>query len=276
MAERIGAGFAYVAYGFNDTDGYFLGGTTTAPTAGDQTGSPLTRLTGGRVMPVSIPEPELVPADGDDQTYVQFQFDPADLPSGILETVQRNDAFEADAQGTAVDVDGNIRIGALDPRDRATQSICFYLMRQARTTAGAVKRQHLYLDSTVVKPLYNTVEQRTFNSYQYSLAVSRSARVAWTTVNDSEHGTTGMSLTPIESDYPLMIQRWTGDAAETVFNLHRQLQTGGSSIVYVNDVKQSGGGVDYTLTGTTLTFTVAPASAARIVAVWEYPEADIS
>jgi hypothetical protein len=274
MAETIGAGFNLCYYGFNDADGYFLGGSLTAPTAGDQDGSPLTRLTGGRTIPVGIPEPTIVPADGDDQTYVSFQFDPADLPSGVLETVQRNDNFEANIQGTVVDVDGNIRVGVLDPRDRADQAVCWLFMSVAKTTAGAVIKEHLYVDSTTCKPLYKDITQREFSPYRYSINVSRSARLAWTTVNDSEHGTTAASLAPIRSNYPVMVCRWTGDNAETVFNLNKSFVAGTTAKVYVNDVKQAVT-TNYNIAGTALTFLVAPADNARIVAVWEYPAAEI-
>jgi hypothetical protein len=280
MSERIGAGFNLLYYGFFDTDGNFLGGATTAPAAGNQTGSPLTRLRGARTIPVSIPEPEVVVASGDDQPLVSFEFDAEALANGVLETAQRNDLFESYVQGTNVNTPGavgNMRVGALDPADRADVRVCLLLMRRSKSWTpgeqGSVKKQHLFLPSCNIKPLGNAYEQRTFNGYGYAINLSRADNI-WTSVNDTEHGTTALSVAVIEADYPVMLQRWTGNNAQTVFNMIQDLQAGGDHAVWVNKVKQANV-TNYAIAGGVLTFVAAPADAAVITAMWEFPEADI-
>jgi len=279
MADRIGAGFNIMLRGFFDSSGNFLGGTTTAPTAGVVAGSPMLRLQGGRTLPVQALEPDVVPADGDDQTLVTFEFDPAGLPNGVFEMAVRDDVFEALVQGTKVWESGNIRVGVYEPGDRASEPTAFLLTRRAKSwTAGerGVKKfQHLFIPQSSVKPLGNTYEQRTFNGYGYAINLSKADRLAWTTVNNTEHGTTTGAMFPIESDNPLMIQRWTGDNVTVAYTMTKTLATGGTQVVFVNDVQQANPG-NWTSAGTTLTFGVAPAAAARIVSVYEYPEADIT
>jgi hypothetical protein len=238
------------------------------------------RLRGARTIPVNIPEPEVVVASGDDQPMVSFEFDPDALANGMLEVAQRNDVFESVVQGTKVNTPGatgTMRIGALDPADRADVRVCLLLMRRSKSWTpgeqGSIKKQHLFLPACNIKPLGNAYEQRVFNGYGYAVNLSRSDNL-WTTVNDTEHGTTSMSIAPIEADYPVMIQRWTGDASQLAFTLALAFQTGGDHHVYVNKVKQTVT-TNYTIAGTALTFVAAPASNAVITAVWEFPEANI-
>jgi len=277
MSERIGAGFNLLHYMFFDTSGNFLGGSTTAPAAGLATGAPALRLVGARTLPVSIPEPDVVIASGDDQPLTSFEFDSEALPNGVMEVAQRNDVFERDVQGTKVvtsGATGEIRMGVYDPADRADVRVGLLLQRRAKDWAsgnrGSVKKQSLFAPACTVKPLGNAYEQRTFNGYGYAINLSR-ADNAWTSINDTEHGTTALSLIPIESAYNLMVCRWTGNAALQVFTLPIAFQTGGDSYVWVNKVQQTVT-TDYTIAGTALTFVGTPASAAVITAVWEVPE----
>jgi len=280
MSERIGAGYRILFYGVIDADGYFLGGSTTAPDAGDTDGSPLLRLEGARTLPVGIPEPEIVIVSGDDEPMVSFNFDAEDLPSGVFEQAQRDDLFEALVQGTLVDAQENIRIGVLDPADRADVGMCMLLSRRAKRwesgSRGVSVYQHLYLPAVSIKPLGNDYTQRQFNAYLYSMNLSRSDRAGWTSINDTEHGTTAASILPIESFYPLMLQHWVGDNVETTFTLIRDRETDGSMRVYVDDVQQAETGI-WTCADESdqLVFGAAPADGARIDAIWEYPEADI-
>lgn len=278
MAERIGAGFRLLYYGVFDASGNFLGGTATAPAAGNQTGSPMLRLQGARTLPMNVPEPENVIVSGDDEPKTQFEFDAEALANGTFEMAVRNDVFEALIQGTNVWVHNNFRMGAIDPADRADVPMCLLLSRRAKDWAagsrGNKKYQHVFIPQCSIKPLYNAFDQRTFNPYLYSFTASRSDVLAWTTVNDTEHGTTALSAIAWEADAPVMIQRFTGNAAQTVFNLTRALDAGGTSMVFVNRVQQAYT-TNYTIAGAVLTFVVAPAAASVITVVWEYDESDI-
>lgn len=279
MEKRIAAGYRYLYYGVSDADGRFVGSSTTAPTAGDVTGSGVTRLDGARTLPINIPEAEVLVVSGDDEPEVSFEFDPEDLPSGLFEQSVQNNDFEALVQGTKVDTTGTIDVSVLDPVDRKSQTMNLLLWRRSKSwlagEKGAAKWSGMYIPICTIKPLGNAWEQRTFNGYGYSFNVSRSDRLGWTTVNETEHGTTGGSMFPLEADHPLLLRRWTGDNATTVYTLPVALFAGGSAYVSVNDVKQAVT-TDYTIAGTAITFVAAPATDARIIVMWEVDEANLT
>lgn len=280
--ERIGAGFRYLWYGVNDSDGKFIGQTTTAPTAGNTSGSGMARLAGARTLPVNIPEPDVEPVTGDDEPLVTFEFDSETPISGAFEMAVRNNTFDALIQGTKVEtVASDIEISSLDPKDRASQSMCMLLSRRAKSwksgTKGVKKWENLYVPRCTVKPLFTDIQQRTFTPYQYAINLSRSDRTGWSTVSINLHGTTAASLFPIDSDNPLYQHRFTGDAAETAFTLTYEPITQAKTYVWVNDVLQTET-TDYTVSGFVVTFEAGstPASGAVIVILAEIDESNLS
>jgi len=278
-SERIGAGFRYMRYGVNNDDGIFIGGTTTVPVAGNQTGSGMIRLDGARTLPVNIPEPDVEPVTGDDEPMVTFEFDSETPISGAFEMAVRNNTFEALIQGTKVETIGDADLGILDPKDRASQSMCLLLSRRAKSWAtgeeGAKKWENLYIPRCTIKPLYTDIQQRTFTPYQYAINLSRSGRTGWSTVSINLHGTTAASLFPIDSDNPLYQHRFTGDNAEQDFTLTYEPVSGAKTYVYVNDVQQTVT-TDYTVSGKVVSFVSAPASDAVIVILAEIDESNLS
>lgn len=278
--KTIGAGFRYNWYGVIDSSGYFIGSTTTAPAAGNATGSSMLRLDGSRTLPVNIPEPDNVVVSGDDEPMVSFEFDSEDLPNGVLELAQRNNTFDALVQGTKVETIGDIEMTSLDPKDRDSQSMCMLLSRRAKSwlsgSKGVSKWENIFIPRCTIKPLFTTVEQRTFTPYQYAINLSRSDRTGWSTVSINLHGTTAASLFVIDSDNPLgPLSRFTGNNSAQNFTLPYAPVSGAKTYVWVNDVKQTVT-TDYTVSSTTLAFVAAPATDAVIVVVPEIAESNLS
>lgn len=281
MAKKtIAAGFRYNWYGVIDSNGYFIGGTDTAPAAGNQSGSSMLRLDGSRTLPINIPEPDVEPVTGDDEPMVTFEFDSETPISGVLELAARNNTFDALVQGTKVQTVGDLEISTLDPKDRESKSMCLLLSRRAKSwlsgSKGAKKWENVFIPRCTIKPLFTDIQQRTFTPYQYSINLSRSDRTGWSTVSINLHGTTAASIFPIDSDNPLgPLARFTGDAAETVFTLPYAPVSGAKTYVFVNDIQQTVT-IDYTVSSATLTFVGAPASSAVIVVLAEIDESDLS
>lgn len=280
MAEKtIAAGFRYLWYGVVDSSGYFIGGTATAPAAGTAAGSGMLRLDGARTLPVNIPEPDIVVVSGDDEPMVSFEFDSEDLPSGAFEMAARNNTFDALIQGTSVENIGDVEMSMLDPKDRQSQSMCMLLSRRAKSwlpgTKGVKKWENAFVPRCTVKPLFATIEQRTFTPYQYAINLSRSDRSGWSTISESLHGTTAASLLIIDSDNPLYMHRFTGNNSQQNFTLSFAPVSGAKTYVYVNDVKQTVT-TDYTVSSTTLAFVAAPATDAVIVVLAEIDESNLS
>jgi hypothetical protein len=280
--ETIGAGFRYLWYGVNDSDGYFIGSTTTAPAAGNQSGSGMARLAGARTLPINIPEPDVEPVTGDDEPLVTFEFDSETPISGAFEMAVRNNTFDALIQGTKVNtIESDIEVSILDPKDRDSQSMCMLLSRRAKSwqsgTKGVKKWENAYVPRCTIKPLFTDIQQRTFTPYHYAINLSRSDRTGWSTVSINLHGTTAGSIFLIDSDNPLYLHRFTGDAAEVAFTLTYEPVSGAKTYVFVNDVVQTVT-TDYTVSGKVVTFEAGstPASDAVIDILAEIDESNLS
>lgn len=279
VKNRIAAGYEFTFYGVNDQNGYFHGNTVAGVVAGNADGQVMLRLETGRTVPLAIPEPEKVTPTGDNHPIVTFQFPSADLPSGILETAARNAEFEALCQGTKTLEIGNLRIGALNPSGTDAADMCLLLMRQAKTwtpgSRGVSKWEAEFVNSCQITPLFADITERQHSPYRYSVTLSNSDRAVWgATWTTGEVGTEEMSQTPVDSDYPLMVQVWKGNAARTAFNLAYTPETSGTAVIFVNGVQQTVT-TDYTITGKTLTFVSPPASGAYIHALYEVVESEL-
>jgi hypothetical protein len=278
--EIIAAGFKYLRYGVINEDGIFIGSTTTVPPVGTTTNGGMARLAGARTMPIQIGETVVEPADGDDETLVTFEFDPPGLPNGVFEMAVRNNVFEALTQGTKINtLSSDAEISMIDPADRDSQTMCLLGSRRAKSwksgEKGSKKWENFYLPNCTIKPLGISPVQRSYTPYNYSINLSKSDRLGWTTVNNSEHGTTAVPAAYIDSDNPLHLHRGTGDAATTTFDVDFPPVSGAKSYVFVNDLQQTVT-TNYTLSGVQFTFLVAPASNAVIAFLYEVEEADIS
>lgn len=278
--EIIAAGFKYLRYGVIDEDGLFVGSTTTAPAAGTTTDGGMARLAGARTMPIQIAEPTVEPADGDDETLVSFEFDPPGLPNGVFEMAVRNNVFEALIQGTKINaLSGDAEVSMIDPADRDSQTMCMLGSRRAKSwqsgEKGSKKWENFYIPNCTMKPLGISPQQRTFTPYNYSISLSKSDRLGWTTVNNTEHGTTAIPAAYIDSDNPLHLMRGTGDGATDTFDVDFPPVSGAKSYVFVDDIQQAVT-TNYTLSGTQFTFVAAPDDGAVIDFLYEVDEADIS
>lgn len=283
MARKtIAAGFRYLWYGVVDSNGKFIGSTTTAPAAGAAAGSSMLRLDGARTLPVNIPEPTVETVSGDDEPMVQFEFDAEDLPNGTIELAARNNVFDALVQGTLVETVGDIDITVLDPKDRSSQTMCMLASRRAKSwitgSKGVKKWENVFIPRCTVKPLGAEIQQRTFTPYQYNVYTSRSDRTGWSTVNVNTLGTTAAPMFYIDSDNPLgPLARFTGDNATVAFTLPYAPVSGAKTYVYVDDILQTVT-TDYTVSSKTLTFEAGstPGTDAEIIVLAEISESDLS
>jgi len=279
MAKKtIGAGFHACHYGVNNADGIFIGGTTTVPPAGNTAGSAMLRLDGGRIAPLSIPESEIETVLGDDEPEVTFEWDSAELTSGILETSPRDNVFDALIQGTLIQEIGDIELSAYDPKGRIAQPMCLLVHRLAKSwlsgERGSKKWELRYILSCTIKPLLSNVEQRTHSPYRYSLNLSRGDVGFGMSINETDHGTTAMSIQVVDSDNPMARHRFTGDGATLTYFLTYPVISSAKTYVFVNQILQATPG-DYACAGTSLIFVAAPANDAVIDVIYEVEESDI-
>lgn len=273
----IVAGAKYFFYGLLDTDGYFIGDSTTAPAAGDQDGAGMARLEGAKNVPVSQNEQEVVFATGDDEALMSFSFDSPDLPSGVLEMAVLNMDFEALCQGLTVQELGDMAlVPSGNPQDADRKTFCMVLQGQAKSyTSGSVgnaRYQGVIIPSATIVPLHrDAYQERAVGTWRYGLTLNKGDRMPWgATLSAALNGTEKASFITFSLPYPIHIQRWTGNAAQTVFNLDytpASTSLTGSTLVFTEGVRHLSG-VTISATGKTLTFGGAPANNARIWAMY--------
>jgi len=275
--NRIAAGFDRIFYGVNNSDGILIGNDATGAAAGNTTGQSLLRLEGARTIPVAIPEPERVTVTGDNEPKVSFNFPSADLPQGILEMAVRDQSFEALVQGTKEQVLGDLSIGSLMPSGANSRNMCLLLMRQAKKWEGAARGstawEILFVPTCEITPLYADITERQFSPYRYSINLSKSARAPWgATFTEGLHGTTEMPLVPIESDNPVMVHAWQGNAVVQAFNLAYTPKTIAKVHAFMNNGVHNPGA---TVAGLTVTYGAVPANGQYCHALYEVDAGDL-
>lgn len=278
--ERIGAGFKFLFYGVVNANGYLIGNTADGPSAGDQDGEPMLRLTGARTIPIQAAEDEVVTVTGDDEPMTTFDFPAGTLPSGVFEQSERDMDFEALVQGTKVQSIGDLNVSPLMPSDASKPDLCYLIQRRAKKwesgSRGASAWEIYFVPKAKTTPLGANVEQRTFSPYRYSFTTSKSDRLPWgATFTEAAHGTTSAPFVVVESDNPVHLHAFQGDNSETVFNLAYTPKAAAKVHVYVDGVKQTVT-TDYAVSGNVVTFVAAPADGARILVLYEVDEGDLS
>lgn len=278
-AARIAAGYDYTFYGVRNSDGYLQGNDGTGAAAGNTNGQGMLRLEGGRTIPVSIPQDEVVTPTGDNEPTVSFTFPSSNLPSGILETASKNLDFEALCQGTKVETVGGLSVGLQGPSGSTKENMVLLLMRQAKKWAAGVRGvaawECQFVPSCEISPLGGDWTERQFSPYRYGINISKADRFPWgATYTEAVHGATSSALVPIFSDNPIQLHAFQGNGSQDTFILDVAPISLAKTYVYVNGVKQVPT-TQFTLSSKTVTFVSPPASSAIINVMYEVAAADL-
>lgn len=257
----IAAGFRFLHYGVTGPAGYMIGNTLAGASAGQLQG--LTRLEGARTLPVNIPETETLTVSGDDQPLVQFQFDAEDLASGVLQMALRDASFEALIQGTAVESLAGGSFGVYQPDNPSPPDMVLVAQRQSKKWATGVRGVKAWevtiIPKATVAPLYTTIEQRTFQPYQYKYTSSKADTKPWgATFTELLNGAQQGAAIVADSDYPIYIVAFQGNGSQVNFTLpFAPVSPSGNMAVFVGQL-QKYITTHWTVSGNTLSFLVAP------------------
>lgn len=278
VRKVIAAGFIHVHYGAIDGDGYLIGNTTTAPTAGAAAGSPMGRIDGVKTSDIAIVEPEVVTVTGDDGALGQFVFEPAALPSFTLETGINDLDYMALAQGTSVQNINDISIGVLQPRSPVYPDTCLILQRRAKSKAagsdGVTQWEGVFVPKVQVVPLGSPdFTERSAATFRYRVNTNISDRHPWgVTLTEANNGTEAAPVIPFTSENPLHMHRFTGNNAVLTYGpLQYTPVSGAKTYVVINGLPQVLTTHFSVNTATKMiTFVAAPGSNAKIVVLYEY------
>jgi hypothetical protein len=277
LKKSIAAGYERAYWGCLDTAGYVIGQDITAPAAGSDAGSGMGRIDGVKTSAITIAEPETVAITGDDGVLGQFIFPPTDTPSFIIEVGTNDLDLVSKFQGTLTMDTGDISIGVLQPNSPTFPDICLILQRRAKSRAsgstGVSAWEGVIIPKCTIVPLgSDNFTERGAVTFRYKVSVNVSTNFPWgTAVSDSANGTDGGVVFPFTAENRLHMHTFIGDGTETDFILTYTPASSalGKVRVYKDGVIQTSG-VTITTATKTVAFTVAPASNAKIVVLYEH------
>lgn len=274
---RIAAGFDYIFWGVLDTSGRLKGNTADGASAGTIQG--MTRLEGGRTMPIAPNEDEVVTVTGSNKPLVSFSFPSADLPSGVIETAVNNLTFNALVQGTKIQNVGDLAISGLGGGETSRPDIVLLMMRRAKSwkegNRGSSDWEIRLALKTNVTPLGSAITERQFDPYRYSVNLSESDRAAWgMTFTETTHGFTTKPILEVEGDNPIHLMGGYGNNSAVAFTLDYTPKSSAKVLVWLDGIlKQIT--THYTISGKTITFLSAPGSNVHIGVAYEVDAGDL-
>ena len=282
VTKHVGAGLA--SFWWTISDGTYMQGGTTAPTAGNQDGQAMSQLLGAKSWPFAPVDPDRPTATGDDGAKARFLFNPTDLPEASAVFSVGDYDFAAAAVSMLVDTVGDGSFIGLQPSSPTYRDLIFLATSQAKSqetgTVGSGMFEHrLIIKANAFQRLRTAFEERAIGNYEYAMVANYADYYPWgeafTVGNQGDTQFVGFDFT---WPYKAMLQRWTGNNTEVTFNFTKNVAEDSATnvLVWVDGVAgtwvtgaTAGGQFGVTLSTTdTLVFGTAPGAAAKIVALY--------
>ena len=244
VKKAVAAGAASVYYGAVDSTGYLIGGTATAPAAGDADGSAMLQLEGVKNFPFSPNAPERMNITGDDGAIAQFLWQPIELPTGDTTFAVSDQDFAALAMSTKSHNIGGYQFLGIQPGSVTYQDLCFLVTSQAKSrTTGSVGSSlfysYLIMKANAFYQGRDVFAERGEAAFVYNIIANKADRyptgLAFT---DADNGDTEFVVLEMTSAYRPIYQRWTGDNEKTTFTLAKNIaeDSANNIAVYVDGV----------------------------------------
>lgn len=269
----LSGGNKYAFGGFLDEFGFLKGGTPTAPSAG-ATGSPMFQIVGIQTAAPTVPERETIPVLGDDELLGEIPITSITSRRFTIEMAVQDLTVEGYMQDTNVETFGEVLMGVLDSLNEAELDMCYLLQSRALKQDSGVQGKKAWGGIIVPLATGTPLGRRTFGSREAAAyAIDVTPQIAGynpfgLTILDSNAGTTGLRYRPFHSDYPVIMERWTGTGALSTFTLSKTPVSAAKVFVAVERVAAT---VSSVSTATpSMTLGSAPANGARIVALYEW------
>lgn len=270
--KGISAGNQLSFWGQVDSIGFFNG--TSGAVATGATGEPMGKLLGIKTASPGPVEPDFVNITGDDTVLGAIDFGPNQAPTWIVEVAAFDMATDAILQGTLVETLGGLRIGVLQPNDPSYPDTC--LIYQAKTKYKDTGSDGVKAWSGFIVPLATMIplgrkelNERTPAVYRYKVVAQTASRKPWgVTISEALLGTSGGPLLPFTSDYPIVMERFTGNAIAVTFNLTYTPVSVARTVVHVDTAPTTV--LSVSTTSKTFTLSSAPAAGAKVEVIYEF------
>jgi len=273
MADRdiaTGIGLRRVRVAERDTDGMIKVPTAQA-TATAYAGR---RISGANALTITIPEPQRVPARGDDRVYKTFLLPPTEGVTGELRTSKSDFPVIELLEGTSIYGSGDVRkVGHATDKQGEENDVILWGQREGINSDpdSANFGQTMWITyillcakASVLPP---TMEQDAVGETRYTIACNdATVDECGVTFTETLNGFTKAPYVEVHSQNKFWIDAWKGDGTVTEFNMS-QTPLAGTTYVWVDGTPTS---VTVDEAAKTITFASAPSDGAKIIAEYEY------
>lgn len=281
IKQFTSAGADILYYGARDGNGYLIGGTATAPTAGDADGNPMLKAEGVKNFPHAITEPDVINITGDDGIISQYLFEPVELPNFVVDLSTYNLTLDALVQTTTVYSVGDSDIGVIQPTIPTYQDMILILQAQGKSRASASSNASLW--HTLIVPNCQMAalgrdnwQERAASMNRYRVTTNSVTQFPWgEALSEVNNGCLEAAAFYITSENRIHMHRFTGNASQVQFNLDYTPaeESSDKCHVYVDGAEETYT-TDYTIDATNKTLDFAtgstPGNNTKIVIWYEY------
>jgi hypothetical protein len=282
VRQALVAGLARFSFSVYDDDGElapFSGGSIVKGSAAGSGG--MRRIKGARSIPLGfVQEQNTVNWDGDDGYIDSVLFDNAAAPEAIGVFAEFDMDVVARLQTSSVTQYGDMAAGARLTKDPEFPTICAIVQStKSKSRKGGlaeglpIAKAYVIINATMAPLGVETIDQLAVHDDRYKLTLGKRSTSPWgTTIND-DFSTCATGVIELNSEYPIDIVAWKGNAAALTFNfpLTPAAANGDKVVVWVDGVLQTYT-THYTVntTAKTITFVGAPADDAYVVALYQF------
>ena len=277
-------GFAdSIWYGVQDSAGYLDSNTGTAPVAGNQDGHSMLEIVGLQDFPFAASDPQTPTQRGNKGALARFVYPSAELPSSTLTAGAADYSFDALVATQAVGTYGGGKFVGRQGGAPTFRDILLLVVADAKSlesgNTGSMWEGRFVYYANIFSKGRNTFNDSAVPTYDYTVVNSApSSYLPFGVAHSTAMGDTEFSYVDFTWPYKPILHRWTGDAAETDFNLGQNIAEDSSDniSVYVNGTAQTWvtgvpGAGEFGVTEAATDVVVlgtAPAASAKVVALY--------
>lgn len=263
-----GSNYAFICW-YDSNNQFLVGGTRTAPSAGDQSGNPAARIQGIKSASPTINTPDTVQVTGDDALLAEFEFSSIDTRQFEV-TVAVQDLTVA---GYMSDVStfnaasGDFIVMDTDAIDNRNAVIILQANAKNEQTGGSAWSGVFAVLCTTKFLGRSTFEERAAGDYRFSVTPQRSVYLPWgVTMTSGNQGSSDGRYMAFSADLPFHLHVFTGNGSETQFTLKHDVASLSQVAAWVDRVPVT---ID-TLSTNTITLASAPGNGRPIIVLYQF------
>lgn len=273
VGRRGAAGVQQSWYGLWDSLGFFIGASTTAPTAGNV--SHARQLYGVKEASPTIPETETVQITGDDDLLAEIDFASIQSRRFTASLAAEDLTLINHIQGTVTRLWGEASVTGLDISTLPNYNFAVWFQSRAvglvAPQSGASQWSGLMIHLAQMAWLgRESLTERTAANYRVSITPQRASyEITAMTLQDSYAGVCNERMAALGSEYPITATAFTGNGVLTTIPVLMQPISAAKTFVTVNRVAATVASVT-TGASPSITLNSAPANNARVEVIYEY------